>query len=90
MFKNNFISVKKLFCLFFYIVHQVNSLFWIKFNKTNNMWTKDFIKLLQKTNMEKDAIIWKFTKLLNDDNPEKRKPVLESGGELLIQKKEAN
>lgn len=54
------------------------------------MWTKDFIKLLQKTNMEKDAIMWKFTKLLNDDNPEKRKPVLESGGELLIEKKEAN
>lgn len=38
--------------------------------------------------MEKDAIM--FTQLLNDDNPEKRKPVLESGGELLIQKKEAN
>ena len=34
--------------------------------------------------------MWKLTKLLNEDNPERRKTALESEGELLTQKRAAN
>ena len=34
--------------------------------------------------------LWKLTKLLNEDNPQRRKTVLESEGELLTQKRTAN
>ena len=42
-------------------------------------------------NLKKDTCkLWKLTKLLNEDNPESRKTVLESEGELLTQKRAAN
>ena len=42
-------------------------------------------------NFGKDTCnLWKLTKLLNEDNPERRKTVLESEGELLTQKRAAN
>ena len=42
-------------------------------------------------NFEKDICkLWKLTKLLNEDNPERRQTVPESEGELLTQKRAAN
>ena len=42
-------------------------------------------------NMERDTYkLWKLTKLLNDDNPERQQTVLESEGELLTHRKAAN
>ena len=42
-------------------------------------------------NIEKDTDkLWNLTKLLNGDNPEKAQTVLQSEGELVVQKEAAN
>ena len=63
---------------------------WIITNQTVLINHPDDPHTYYSLNFEKDTCkLWKLTKLLNEDNPERRKTVLESG-ELLTQKRAAN
>ena len=64
-----------------------SSIYTQKLQQTRAAWHEKTSSL----NFEKDTCkLWKLTELLNEDNPERRKTVLESGGELLTQMRAAN
>ena len=58
-----------------------------KLQQTRIAWYEKVSSLNIKKDMDK---LWKLTKLLNEDNPEKRADVLQSEGKLIAQKEAAN